>query len=219
MGTFLETIDKSLRQRLEHEMSVREYDRGSFVISQHDVADDVFFVLEGRARAAVYSSEGKLVSYRDIESGSIFGELSALDETPRSAAVIAQDNLVAGRLSGKEFRHWVETDPELMWAVLKYLTGQCRRMTDRIFEFSTMLVKDRLVNELVRLSRAVSEGANTAIVTPAPTHFDLAASISTHREAVSREMSLLTKNGLIRKENGLLYVPDIEALCALTEEI
>lgn len=219
MRTFLETIDRSLRQRIESEMSVREYDRGSFVIAQHDRSDDVFFIMKGRARAAIYSNEGSLVSYRDIECGSIFGELSALDEVPRSAAVVALETLVAGRLSGKVFRNWVETDPKLMWAILKYLTGQCRRMTDRIFEFSTMLVKDRLINELVRISRASSEGANTAIITPAPTHFDLAASISTHREAVSREMSLLRKRGLIRKGNGSLFVPDIDAICALTEEI
>jgi len=91
---------------------------------------------------------------------------------------------------------------------------QSRLMTERIFEFSTMLVRDRLVHELVRIADDNLAGDGTAVIDPAPTHYDLAARISTHREAVSREMSRLTKLGLISKTGRRLAVHDIAGLRA-----
>ena len=39
----------------------------------------------GIATAEIFSDEGKIVAYRDITAGEIFGELSAVDNAPRSA--------------------------------------------------------------------------------------------------------------------------------------
>lgn len=214
-GSFLDIVEPSVRSQLESVMSITNYSRGSLVISQNDTSDDVFLVLEGRARATIYSAEGKTVSYRDIATGAIFGELAAIDRTPRSASVTAQENLRVGLISGKDFREWIEAHPDAMWAVLRYLTSQCRRMTERIFEFSTKVVRDRLVNELVRMAFAASDARNAAVISPAPTHFELASAISTHREAVSREMSRLAKQELVVKKTDGLHVPDIEALSLL----
>jgi hypothetical protein len=48
----------------------------------------------------------------------------------------------------------------------------------------------------LRLGDTRGQPEGQARIDPAPTHFDLAASISTHREAVSREISALAKQGL-----------------------
>jgi DNA-binding transcriptional MocR family regulator len=43
-------------------------------------------------------------------------------------------------------------------------------------------------------------------ISPAPSHVELAAKISSHREAVSREMSMLAKRGLIEKRGKKLVL-------------
>ena len=214
---FLGTIEGAAGDRLRAAMSIQNYDRGNIILSQNDETNDVYFVLTGRARATIYSEDGKMVTFRDIQQGAIFGELAAIDDTPRSASVTALESLTVGRIGGDQFRTMIETDPALMWALMRYLSGQVRRMTERIFEFSTLLVKDRLITELLRLARTAAPGENVASLFPAPTHFELAASISTHREAVSREMSQLSKRGLVRKEDDRLLILDVEALQDLTQ--
>lgn len=214
-GPFLEMIDPAVRKRLRDAMSIRNYEPGSFVLTEDEDGDDVFFVLAGRARATSYASDGKTVAYREIGSGEIFGELAAIDGTARAASVVAQETLVAGSLSGPAFRRFVEAEPALMWALLRYLTAQSRRMTQRIFEYSTMVVKERLVHELIRLAKAVAGDRNEALLEPSPTHFDLAAAISTHREAVSREMSRLAKQDLLKRTPDGLMITDIARLEAL----
>lgn len=51
-----------------------------------------------------------------------------------------------------------------------------------------------------------------ALIHPAPTHFELAARISSHREAVSREISVLAKEGLVEKRDGALILENTDRL-------
>ena len=212
---FLTQLDSNDRTALEDLMIHRTYSRGETVIEQEEESGDVFFVLSGTARVTVYSEDGKLVAYRDMHAGDVFGELSAIDRKPRSACVIAVEALRVGRLGAAKFHDLVESNPSFTWALLRHLSCQSRQMTERIFEYSTMLVRERLIAELLRLAESVDAEHGRAMVRPSPTHFDLAAKISTHREAVSREMSKLAKQRLVSKEAGCLVLHDVDRLRAL----
>ena len=215
---FLHRLDPEVRQRLCARMTEVEHDRDELVISQNDRSLDVFFVLKGTARAAGLSEEGKLVTYREIPEGAIFGELSAIDNRPRSANVVAVGKLTVGRMTQADFRDVIDTDEAFRWAFLSYASEQIRIMTDRIFEFSTMVVRDRLIGELLRMTET-QEALNGRVEIPnAPTHYELASRISTHREAVSREMSSLSKQGLVTKQLKTITVHNVDRLRQLREE-
>lgn len=213
-SSFLGQLSPTALAELESLMVQKTYDRDEIVIAQEEESCDVFFVMGGAARVTVYSEDGKVVAYRDILEGEIFGELSAIDHKPRSACVIALGQLRVGRLDATKFQSLVEGSPSFTWALLRHLAGQSRHMTGRIFEYSTMLVRERLIAELLRLAESGQTGDGRTVLCPGPTHFDLAAKISTHREAVSREMSKLAKHNLISKEAGCLVVHDIAQLRA-----
>jgi CRP-like cAMP-binding protein len=104
----------------------------------------------------------------------------------------------------------------MSWALLQHLSGLLRRMTDRVFEFSTLVVRERVICELLRRADEMGQSEGGMTVIPIPRHFELAATISTHREAVSREMSLLAKKGLIKRRGDNLLLRDRAALEALT---
>ena len=212
---FLETLSPSDRETLNARMTLRSYDKGEMVISVAEGGRDVYFVLEGRAHALLYSSDGKAVDYREIGAGDMFGELAAIDGQPRSASVVAQDPTRIGRLSHAAFQDLVDNHRTFAWSLLTHLSTQVRDMTGRIFEYSTLVVRERLIRELIRLAGGDAIETGPAEIRPAPTHFDLAARISTHREAVSREMSAMAKQGLVVKRAGALYLHDIAALRAL----
>lgn len=214
---FLDRLGDAERAALVARLVTRRYGRGETVIEQSDGDRDVYFVLGGLARAMIFSEDGKLVAFRDIGEGAVFGELSAIDGAPRSASVVAVEDLTVGRLPVAEFRRLVETTPSFAWALLGYLSALARGLTERVYEFSTMLVRDRLVHELIRLAEPKLRPDGSAEIRPAPTHFDLAARISTHREAVSREMSRLARAGLVRTDGRGIVIPRVEQLRRATE--
>jgi hypothetical protein len=61
--------------------------------------------------------------------------------------------------------------------------------------------------------------ANTARIDPAPSHAEIASNISTYREQVSRELSTMAKQGLVRRAGRALLVPDIQRLEKIVSEV
>ena len=188
------------------------------IIGQEDRSFDVLFLLTGAARVNIYSLSGRRVSFRDITEGAIFGELSAIDGEPRSASVDCVAACTAAIMPRKAFLQALCDHPPFMMAVMKHLTKQMRRLTARVVEFSTLAVRHRIQAELLRLAGALPSGANTAILSPAPTHAEIASRISTHREAVTRELSWLEDKGIIAKEGRTLRLKDLGKLRMLAGE-
>mgnify|MGYP006273619421 CR=1 FL=1 len=215
--SFLDRLEPADRAALEAAWQIRRYGAGETVLVEGDAERDVYVLLEGRATASVHSADGRLLAYSDIHEGELFGELAAIDRLPRSADLVAVTPLVAGHLTAARFRRLVHATPGLAWALLEHMAIRLRHTNRRVFEVSTMVVRERLVCELVRQAEQAGGSTGRVALAPAPTHRELAARISTHREAVSREMSRLAREGLIGKEDGALVVEDLARLRALQD--
>jgi CRP-like cAMP-binding protein len=194
----------------------RSYEAGALIIGQLDQTFDVLFLLSGRARVNIYSVDGQRVSFREITPGAIFGELSAIDGQPRSASVEAVEKSSVVQMPQKVFLKALCEYPEFMTAVMRHLTQQIRRLTERVFEFSTLAVRNRVHAELLRIATGQATG-NEAYLTPQPTHQEIASRISTHREAVTRELARLEEAGLIAKHGRSLHIRNVAELRRLVE--
>jgi DNA-binding MarR family transcriptional regulator len=96
--------------------------------------------------------------------------------------------------------------------------AEVRRLSERVLEFSTLAVQNRIHAELLRLAAEARQQQGQALLAPAPSLADIADRISTHREAVSRELSRLGSLGLLRRERGDLRITDVARLERLVRE-
>jgi CRP-like cAMP-binding protein len=166
----------------------------------------------------MYSAEGKAVIFVDLQPGTIFGEIAAIDRKPRSASIEALDPCTIASLSASRFEDLLLREPSVALAALRHVTADVRRLSERVFEFSTLAVQNRIHAELLRLAGEAAQGRDTVLLSPAPSLSEIADRISTHREAVSREISRLTAMGLLRREGGKLTITDLEKLAGLVHE-
>ena len=197
----------------------RRYKPEQQIVGYLDEERDVYFIVAGRVRVIVYSVAGKEVTFRDIERGNIFGEFSAIDGQPRSANVVSLTGSLIASMSAEVFRDVLRGYPAVAELTLRRLTRQIRYLSERVFEFSTVAVKYRVHAELLRLARHHMKDDNSAVISPAPTHADIASRVSTHREAVTRELNDMTRSGLIERQRGAIVVPDVDNLGRLVEEV
>ena len=188
------------------------YPKDKLLIKLGEHSTDVFFIISGRLRITIYTNSGKEVAFQDMQAGQMFGELSAIDGKQRSTNVIALTDAVVTSISSDNFFNILSTHPSVNKQFLSYLTGLIRKLSDRIVEYSSLSVKSRVYAELLRLARKNPVSNNQVAISPAPTHVDIANRISTHREAVSREISELSKGGIIKRSEGKLIIQDIEQL-------
>jgi CRP-like cAMP-binding protein len=186
--------------------------KGQVLIEASESSTDVFYVVEGAVAAKAYSLDGKEVTFAHIRTGEMFGEFSALDGQTRSATIYALEEACIARMQAGMFRTVMEKHSVVAIRVAEHLVKKLRFLTRRIFEFSTLPVKYRVQAELLRYCDAVAVNHNTARIEPAPTHHEIATRISTHREAVSRELSLLEADGIISASRQKIVVLDVDRL-------
>ena len=197
----------------------RRFMAGQEIISHHDGSLDVYFLVEGRARIIIYSFSGKPVIFRDARPGEVFGEFAAIDQLPRSATVEATTDCLTAAIKPQPFMDVLLTHPEVAGNTMRWLVAQARALTGRVLEFSTLAVRNRLHAELLRLAKEDIRENGSAVISALPTHADLASRISTHREAVTREMRRLTLSGMIEKKGESTIICDVQEFSKLVEEV
>ena len=207
------------REAIAKRCSGRRYDAGTMVLSTEDPGGEVFFLLSGSCRVSYFSSSGREVSFSDQGPGEMFGEISAIDGQGRSATVMARVESTLAVLKRDDFLDLIFEHPKLAHATLIHLTSMVRSLSNRVVEFSTLGVKNRIHAELLRLARQHGDGARTVEITPVPRHADIASRVSTHREAVTRELSDLQKAGIVERSGSSLIIADLSALERLVAEV
>jgi CRP/FNR family cyclic AMP-dependent transcriptional regulator len=200
---------------VEQRCAFRRYGQGESIVDYLDQSDEVFFIISGEVRVTIYSLAGKMVSFRDLGSGEVFGEYPAIDRGPRSASVEARKPCLVATLPGAAFRELIETEPVVALAMLPQLVTKIRGLTTRIYEFSTLAVSNRIQAELLRLATLGTRDGMGARIAPTPTHTEIASRVSTHREAVAREFTRLAGLGLIEREKNALVVKDLDRLAQM----
>jgi CRP-like cAMP-binding protein len=196
----------------------RSFGEDEQVLAHLDAGTDVLFLTEGRLRVSLYSSSGKEVSFEDLRPGQHFGEMAAIDRKGRSASVFALEPCTVAFLSSKNFIDLMKQQFVVAQRVMTALCRLVRRLDERVFEFSTLTVSNRIHAELLRLAGGSVEH-RTATVKPAPRHADIASRVSTHREAVTREMNVMARAGIIRQERDALHILDLPRLGQMVHEV
>jgi CRP/FNR family transcriptional regulator, cyclic AMP receptor protein len=209
--------DESLA-RLGSEAGRLSFAKGQDLITRADPSRDMYILLFGQARVTFYSASGRAVAFRRIEPGDVVGEFAAIDGLGRSATVEAIRPCAVLSVSVQLFWELIRSDPSFAEAVMRHLVGLLRSATARIVEFSTLGVKHRIQGELFRIAHKALQDNGSAELSPAPTHSDLAARISTHREAVSRELSRLAKLGIIERKGRTVIVKNLAQLERMVQE-
>lgn len=204
----LRDVEPSLLAEASRQARWRRVQPGEAVIDYDDTTDEVFLIISGTVRIAVHSASGQEVILGEAGAGEIFGEMAAIDGLSRSANVTAVHSSVLCCLPRAIFLDLVLKTPPAGLQLLRLLTSRLRLLDARNVEMAVLPVRHRLVAELLRLGRPREDGQLR--ITPPPPQHVLAARIGARREAVSRELSAMAREGMatVTRQSILLPKPD-----------
>ena len=196
----------------------KQFRKGVEVIPYKDKSDDVYFIASGQVRITIFSFTGKEISYQELGPGEMFGELSAIDQFPRTVNAITLEIARIGVISRSDYWGLIERYPGVAAATLKRLASLVRFLVDRVYQYGALDVKGRVRMEVLRLARESMSGDDTATIQHFPTHSEIANRVNTHREAVTRELNELSGMGLIEQNQRVLTVTAVSHLAELLPE-
>lgn len=115
-----ESLSKRDLGRLWDQASLAEHPEGHRVVTAGRGGVGFHLILDGTARVR---RRGKQLL---LGPGEFFGEMSLIDNAPRTADIIAETPLVTAVLTRWEFKPLVEDNPKLAWRLMEYLVGRLR---------------------------------------------------------------------------------------------
>ena len=122
------TLDAETCRILDRHCIWHKTATGQWLIGQTANDRDVYFVMTGRLRAVSHGVRQDLI-FTDMEAGSFFGELAALDGGPRSLSVFAVNDSLVAKMPSAVFVETMYTHRPLGEAVVATLVARNRAMT------------------------------------------------------------------------------------------
>ena len=212
-------LSESALEDLSKRCRWHKYQPNEQVIDRFSDSRDLYLIVKGRVRVVNYSVTGREVTFDEREEGEYFGELAALDGEPRSANVIALNELNVACLSQEAFNRLLLEHPQVTLKILNGLAKIIRASNKRIMDLSTVGANNRVHAEILRLALPGVRTDNTAIVSPFPIHGDIASRVSTTRETVNRVFSDLSRRGIVKRSKSNLVVLDLIRLRKMIEDV
>ncbi len=172
----------------------RSYPANSILINEGDNTDSLYVILEGEVKAYACDEAGKEVILSILRAGDYFGELSLVDDEPRSASVMTLTATRVMIISKANFKQCLSDNSELAFNLIRALTKQVRGLTENVKSLALMDVYGRVAHTLLDLAK---ETDGKMVVKPKLTHQDIAHIVGSSREMVSRIFKELTKGNYI----------------------
>jgi CRP/FNR family transcriptional regulator, cyclic AMP receptor protein len=201
-------LDRTELQRFADVTREKFYPKGSVILFENDPGDSLFVVRSGRVKVVLIGEDGREVILGVLGVSEHFGELSLIDDRPRSAHVIAMEDSHLLVLRREDFRARVEASPKVAWALLAELSRRLRRADDKIGGLVLLDVPGRIARLLLDLA---DESGGQAIE-KSLTHQTIAQMIGASRETVSRAMKDFQDAGWITVERRRIALADRAAL-------
>jgi CRP-like cAMP-binding protein len=120
-------ISKDSRTLLPGTHGTKIYPAGQPIFSAHDPGDRMFIVQEGEAEIRLGTTVVETVS-----AGGILGEMSLIDDAPRSADAIAVSDCMLVPVDQRAFAALIGESPEFALDVMRILVRRLREMNERL---------------------------------------------------------------------------------------
>ena len=113
------------------ELASVEFKQGETIFEKGDPPNACAYVIES-GRVAIKSSVGAIeVAVETLERGDFIGEIALIDDEPRSASAIAEEDTVCSVITKQDLDKALEEADLLAHTLVTVLTNRLRKMTER----------------------------------------------------------------------------------------
>jgi CRP/FNR family transcriptional regulator, cyclic AMP receptor protein len=197
----LEDIELKLLADLTIQKKIK---KNVFIIKEGELTTDMYLIKSGIVDIMLNNQNGKELILATLQAGDSFGELSLLDDKPRSANVIALEDCVLLVIHKCDFDEILKKNSLAAIRVIKYLCAKLRLTNSIAHSYALMDVYERLRKYLY--SAAIPDVDGNLVITTHLTHKEIALKICTGREVVSRALSWLEKDEYLTVQNKTITI-------------
>lgn len=191
----------------------KEYKKNTVIFYEGDEGDAIYFVKKGKVKISKISQQGKEHIIRIMEDGDIFAEslLFIGGKYPATAEAIEDSKIIV--LKNKDVENLILNNNEVALGIIKLMA---KRLQNVAVIIENLALKDslgRTVSILLTFAREKGiQGKDGIAIELNLSRQDLANMVGTSRENMTRILSQLDKEGVIKLERHAIIIKDVNAL-------
>ena len=204
--------------RVKAELRIRQYAKREVVLQKGGSGDGLLFLLSGQLQVVDITEDGRAIGLRMLVPGDFFGEIALINNSTRSASVVAMTEVLVAFLPAPTAMHLFAHSPSVASQMLKYLAQKIQRDSEFRALLSINNTAKRIYTYLVLMQRKPTDQPGAPpVVENLPTHQDIANMINTSRETVTRALLTLVQQGIVQKDSHRLIIIKPDALQKLVQ--
>ncbi len=199
---------------VKSELRFRQYAKREVVLQKGGSGDSLLFLLSGQLQVIDVTEDGRAIGLRLLQPGDFFGEIAVINDSTRSASVVAMSEVLVAFLPAPTAMRLFSHSPSVAKHMLRHLAQKIQRDSEFRALLSINNTVRRIYTFLVLMQKKNPDGT---VVENLPTHQDIANMINTSRETVTRALLTLAQQGIVQKEPHRLVIKNPEALQKLVQ--
>jgi len=181
------------------------FGRNARIIGAGDPTDSLYIIISGRLKVLMSDEQGREVILSLLGPGEFFGEMGLLDDSPRSASVVAQEPCELLSISKTDFKRSLAENFDLSLTVMRGLVKRLREADRKIGSLALMDVYGRVARLLMEMAENID---GEKVIAKKVSKQDIAKMIGASREMVSRVMKDLQLGGYIEVRGRSIVLHD-----------
>lgn len=202
---------------IKQELRYRHYAKREVVLQKGGHGDGLLFLLTGQLQVMDITEDGRAIGLRMLAPGDFFGEIALINNSTRSASVVAMTAVVVAFLPASTAMHLFSHSPSVAKLMLRHLAQKIQRDSEFRALLSINNASRRIYTYLAMQNRQQPAPGAPEVLENLPTHQDIANMINTSRETVTRALAVLVQQGIVLKEGNRLVIVKPEALERLVQ--
>jgi len=203
-------VDEQTLAQVAAALQLRTVERGHNVLQKGSPGEHLLFVLSGRLQVVDLTEDGREIGLDFLTAGDYFGELSIIDGLARSASILALENSLIAALPRSQALALIYHNPLVVERLLKRMATSIRTAAN----YRTII---GIPNAFQRVFALLNQFAKIApgglvVIDKMPTQQEIAITVNTSRETVSRAIHILIQKGVVEKDLRRLIVRQPDAL-------
>ncbi|HYZ62766.1 MAG TPA: Crp/Fnr family transcriptional regulator [Acetobacteraceae bacterium] len=196
----------------------RRVKRDAGVVRRGEADSSLLVLVSGRLRAGSVSVDGREVTLRVMEAGTVLGEIALLDGRPRSLDVTAMTDSTLLAVDRRDFLPFLKARPDLMLRLMALLCDRLRRASQAFEDVALAPLSARLARLLLDLAAEHgAPGPDGIRIRIRVSQRDMSAQVAATRERVNKQLRQWHEAGVLGEQDGDLVVRRPAELRALLE--
>jgi len=201
-------LDKKFHKRLYDSIHIRHFQQNSIVFYEGDSSDYLHILLDGQVRLYKTSPKDHIVQIHRLHTPSLIGEYAFLEQAPFPATCeFISEKGTIGLLHFKHLSEYLQD--------LDFTLGLLKSMTNKVMMLSSLVHKETILSSEAKVADLI---LNEREIFNRVKNNEIASILNITPETLSRILTKMKKQGIIRVKRHHVTICNLEALHLIVEK-